>query len=133
MAKERLSKLQECILKILYEQKLLIEPNGHVMSYSLVLYRVAEMSGEAYVSDFMGGRSFEKAGFPSTFSQSLRNLAKKGMISSNFYRRYGRRRKICSAKLTEKGENALNLINKLSIREGIENLKTKVEQSLKEE
>lgn len=101
MAKERLSKLQRIIIKILQEWKL------PYLSHRDLCRFVAEEMGKATSPPFafvLPGPIVEDS-FRSTFSQSIRNLANKGLVDlySNRFQT-----QIIEVRLTKKGK-ALNL------------------------
>jgi len=108
MAKERLSRLQRTILETLYRNKPKEGEEGELTHAGLILF-VGEKLGKAGMSIF--GRDMS-AGFQSTFSQSLRNLADKGMVK--LWKGW---RRVMAVRITEKGEAALSLTCKLRIRE----------------
>jgi hypothetical protein len=120
MSEERLSRLQRIILESLYNMKILVgEKEEGWMGHLGLISCVGEEIGKVNSHPFFG-RSVDES-FKSAFSQSLRNLLGKGMVEINFHSGgYGYIRKTNAVKITEKGEDALTLTNKLRIREKIE-------------
>lgn len=112
MSKERLSKLQRVILETLYRNlpKIISEQEGEGwLPHAGLIFFAGEKLGKVQMTIF--GRDVSES-FQSTFSQSLRNLADKGMVE--LWKGW---RRVTAVRITEKGEAVLSLTCKLRIRE----------------
>jgi len=131
MSKERLSKLQRVILETLYRNMPRVSPDREEegwLPHAGLIFFVGEKLGKVGMTIF--GRDV-KGGFQSTFSQSLRNLADKGMVK--LWKGW---RRVTAVGITEKGEAALSPTCKLRIREegkaALERANQKVEAWMKQ-
>lgn len=114
MSKERLSKLQREIIKSLGEKKERIEgKKDSSWPYRELCCEIAEKTGADIMppmfASILPGATVA-GGFRSTFSQSIRNLQKKGIVDLGVNRKsygYGPSR-VSYIRLTKKGES-LNL------------------------
>ena len=105
MAKQRLSKLQKLILKYLNEY-------GEIPKYG---YKRNKRAYYRDVLDYCGaklGKTYKLRGYPfdknfrSVFSQSIRNMAKKGLVELEYEHKRGKsfQRRICKDRNPENGK-----------------------------